>query len=498
LFTGFSLLIFLVQPCLAFDTGHHADMTRNALYLAGFSNDGTDIIVVDNWITDYYSALPETILGVPAINDEVRFIKRHTSLLHFDNLSNNEKIDKYWRRLIANTRAAIKLKADKKPDIPALQAILGMTLHAVQDFYSHSNWVDRYGGPANQPFETKTWLDVARAGKALEKELHTGLYEFKGKRDKGVFEDHSKLNQDSYSQPDWERAYVFAYAATRQWVQEFRGWVNEVRIPFGDPFDALWNQIKNHRCGADLIGLVEDVVASYQLSKWIDDPRKPTTGHWKGDGSMNLPLGLEASDKWSSVKPSEQSEQRKEFTLKATYLLLTEGLSDAALEGPDAPPLPTAPIAAPFTEKAVIVTTTEIQGLGSIQALKMFAKLNLKFISGSTFSQDMTEATENTLGTASDEIMWQSILFVPVNVPNINIQYDLFNERDFETDTVDITSFSDNSTGLKFTYSFGSRMCAGDVVGRFDSPSSLFLATGNPTSRSRGSVKFFVTEAALR
>lgn len=39
----------------AFDTGPHADLTRDALTAEGFSAAAADVGMVDNWFVDYYT-----------------------------------------------------------------------------------------------------------------------------------------------------------------------------------------------------------------------------------------------------------------------------------------------------------------------------------------------------------------------------------------------------------------------------------------------------------
>lgn len=61
--------------------------------------------------------------------------------LHFDDLPNNEQVVRLWQRYTSGTAAAV-IFAWKRDDIPAARNAIGLSLHAMQDFYSHSNWVD--------------------------------------------------------------------------------------------------------------------------------------------------------------------------------------------------------------------------------------------------------------------------------------------------------------------------------------------------------------------
>ncbi len=484
------LIVLLIQPCLAFDTGHHADLTRNALLREGFSDDAINIVVVDNWLTDLFSVTPSTELLrkiYPRTRGQI-IIKPYTSELHFDNLFDNRQIEIYWRRLISNTQEAIAEKAGLKPDIPALLAILGMSLHAVQDFYSHSNWVQRYGSADN--FSSKTWLDVASSTEPLQ-ELHTGWYDFREpiKRNQ---EHHRDLNKDSYSRPDWEQAYVFAYSATLQWTREFRKWLRIARLPYNDVGEPVWDQMMRHSCGVNLIALLQDMSFAYRMSEWSDEPFATTSGKWKGNGSRNLAMALSAFDTWADRFPD--SEQELQFTQKETYSLLAKGLYDLTTPAPGLPKIGNTNASG---EKALIVRTTEIEGFYPVKVFNMFAKLN--FSDGKKYAQDLIESTQqNQPIVAGDEMRWESIVFVPGSTQKINITYDLFNERGWTSEIIDITDFVNDSTGLKFSYAFGSGICSGDINGRFSSRDNAVSSTGNPTSTSRGRIKFFITERSLR
>jgi hypothetical protein len=60
----------------AFDTGHHADLTGEALAEVGMSNTAIQICQVENWLVDYYSVSPNSSDG----------IVREVAKLHADNL----------------------------------------------------------------------------------------------------------------------------------------------------------------------------------------------------------------------------------------------------------------------------------------------------------------------------------------------------------------------------------------------------------------------------
>ena len=117
-------------------------------------------------------------------------------------------------------------------------AVLGISLHAVQDFYAHSNWVEDpvaengRGGPGVSSLgygETPTWFDVppeVRRQLVGNRAVYTGV--------KGIPRGHGNwqsnknknlrggLNKDWPGRPKYQEAYVTAYFATRQWIRAVR------------------------------------------------------------------------------------------------------------------------------------------------------------------------------------------------------------------------------------------------------------------------------------
>jgi hypothetical protein len=136
----------LAKPAFAFDTGHHSDLTKEALQDQGFGETAIQTVQVQNWLVDYFSSSPTSS------------IEGDVAKLHFDNLFTTEQIRNYWGRLTVNTRSAVQQAAREK-DTLKLLTILGISLHAVQDFYSHSNWVETHPRSTSGPYRPETWFD---------------------------------------------------------------------------------------------------------------------------------------------------------------------------------------------------------------------------------------------------------------------------------------------------------------------------------------------------
>ena len=60
--------------------------------------------------------------------------------LHFDDLFSPQQVRAAWDRLLGGTFAGL-VWASERDDVTAAHHIVGVSLHALQDFYTHSNWL---------------------------------------------------------------------------------------------------------------------------------------------------------------------------------------------------------------------------------------------------------------------------------------------------------------------------------------------------------------------
>lgn len=97
-----------------------------------------------------------------------RRIRRSLDALHFDDLLSPAEIEEVWLRLLGGTRIGLEIAADRD-DVAAARHVIGLSLHAVQDFYSHSTWID---DPARRD---RTWLEGWGSG-PLPEGLLTGSF----------------------------------------------------------------------------------------------------------------------------------------------------------------------------------------------------------------------------------------------------------------------------------------------------------------------------------
>src|SRR5258708_4265778 len=183
---GFILLFFLSSPAAAFDTFWHAQETQSVGEEFGFSKDATDVMKLGNFSPDLFGPVedyasshlnPEQQAGLQEFGLRNAKARAAAIFLHFDNLGGkldrNSKFDSLFNQLLENTRNA--LAADHtKPDLDEatrntlILVTLGASLHTVQDFYSHSDWIhnDFDSTPVKMlrnesgPMRPPTWFHV--------------------------------------------------------------------------------------------------------------------------------------------------------------------------------------------------------------------------------------------------------------------------------------------------------------------------------------------------
>jgi hypothetical protein len=188
------LACVLLAPKAAFGFGgedvikgnpwHHEDITKRGLTKndryegAGFSPAAASAIA---WHADYidsylYNPLfwTEGIVGDKSLARLDAALAGYADLakLHFDDTFDTGGLRANWQRYSAGTLAGLYWASlqGANGDLGAGQNILGVSFHAVQDFYSHSNWVD---DPARR---CKTWFQLPAAQRS-QVSLYTGAYE---------------------------------------------------------------------------------------------------------------------------------------------------------------------------------------------------------------------------------------------------------------------------------------------------------------------------------
>ena len=290
----------------AYDTGPHADMTRDALTSEGFGAAAADVGMVDNWLVDYYtnpdknpySGHAGALIGVTRLGlareSWPQIWVDGARKMHFDaerraplmaNLATTAGVDQEWQRLMTLTRERARY-ASQRNDPIRVMTVIGTSLHAVQDFYTHSNWVEDpnaaagRGGPGLSRRglgQTPTWFDVPRSVRATltgPNEVYTGVAGIP--RGHGTWQSDKNqslfggLNKDWPGRPKYQESYATSYFASRQWIRAIRGWVGN---------EALWRRAMTLPGTAELR---HDVAGAEAISQF--------SGHWQGAGEPCVPF----------------------------------------------------------------------------------------------------------------------------------------------------------------------------------------------------------------
>lgn len=152
---------------------HHEEITQEAAVAAGWAPQAADELA---WHADFLdSYLYNPLWWVKGGVDRLKVSLSTRDMmknLHFDDLSSVEQIDRMWTRYTSGALAGLVWAAqlDGRREVSAGRNVVGVALHAIQDFYSHTNWID---DPARRD---KTWLGHNAADR-LEIALYSGAYE---------------------------------------------------------------------------------------------------------------------------------------------------------------------------------------------------------------------------------------------------------------------------------------------------------------------------------
>ena len=218
------VVVAVATPSQAFDTKWHADATRLAMDKHGFSADARLMCQFANYLTDYFSAPGDHLeklnayvpAGIPKAGGLGGVDPVHVARLHFDALIMHSQVEHQWKTLEQNTRNALDrwaadpaVKPGYRPVV--LLTILCSSLHAVQDFYSHSNWLKKI--PARDG-ATPIWFDVPEAERT-EANIKSGWYP-DGNRAGYLY--HREENKDSSARPLNALAFNAATRASIDWV----------------------------------------------------------------------------------------------------------------------------------------------------------------------------------------------------------------------------------------------------------------------------------------
>jgi hypothetical protein len=439
-------LTLAAHSAVAFDTGPHASITIDALTRAGFNRNAANAVQVENWLTDYYTSSPT--IGKSAQCDLEK--------LHFDDVFSTADVANYWATFSANTYASVK-KAEKDNDVVGFYVALGMSLHVVQDFYSHSNWVELYPAASGR-YKTATWFQF-RNGAAP---TYTGWYSNCLNIPQGNHVPHggysSGLNHDSVVRPNYDRAYVYASAASYEWTKNVLAWIS-------GNFAAKVKAYSPN--SSDANALAYDQKASLYISEWVENPLNTADldGHWNGNHSGYAAAFAAFVAGWTG---GHDSIFVRKFKDTQTYSALSKNL----YSGPTGqmPPFSAYPTSGTIFAMRTVSVYANWAFTGTDSYYGDLAALNVG--NGGSAYRDASQYHR-----PRTSVPWLQLTYVPSSQPSIDFSYTLWNE--FGTTNNDQVPIKGSQNTLRFTCRTNNASCTGDIAGGPWSMSSPYTTKGD-------------------
>ena len=249
----------------AFDTLYHQMATEEALKKAGFSESAIDAVTIGEWYVDFY--VNARLYGN---------VKKHVAELHFDNLFSLEEVEKNfeWLEKISKKKLG-EMNAGGKCDSFGILVLMGTIFHAVQDFYSHSNWSSKF-------MSDQVWEDWDKVPRSERTDVQTGWYPHslwsKIKGPPSGARRHDDMQRDYAGRPGFEDAQAQATKAKEVWAAKFKDWLGDT---------GCWEKVTKWPLAgdphADLLtpsSLSGVSVIQQELSQMEDISKG--VGHWDG------------------------------------------------------------------------------------------------------------------------------------------------------------------------------------------------------------------------
>ncbi|MDX8377861.1 MAG: hypothetical protein R8L53_07545 [Mariprofundales bacterium] len=182
------------KDVFAFHSTWHDKATAEVAKDLEFTTYSADMLQLGAWAPDSYQFLQEAIgkhlkikpnamfKFIPSISRQftntvedngVSQLQKMSIFFHFDNihgeLDSNEKFHFIFMKLLENTSKIIRetynnTNIDDKTKRMIILFSIGTSLHMIQDFYAHSNWVDldilNYGIKINDPSRFPTYFEA--------------------------------------------------------------------------------------------------------------------------------------------------------------------------------------------------------------------------------------------------------------------------------------------------------------------------------------------------
>ncbi len=153
------VLAMLQLPAAGFDTFWHVEAARRVGGEFGFSEDSIKIMELGNFSPDFFGPVSDfaserlqgqALASLQQVGADNAQARQAAIFLHFDNLNgeleSNSKFDYLFSQLLKNTQNALagynkRTDVDERTRKVLILITLGASLHSVEDFYSHSDWI---------------------------------------------------------------------------------------------------------------------------------------------------------------------------------------------------------------------------------------------------------------------------------------------------------------------------------------------------------------------
>jgi hypothetical protein len=172
---------------------HHEVITKEAAGALGWTGGAyQELAWHADWVDGYlYNPVFWAQGGLDRLKASM-IAKDELVKLHFDDLRTTASVQAAFEQMAGGTLVGLQWAAEND-DLRAARCIAGISTHAMQDFFAHSNWID---DPARRG---STWLNT-RPLTRLEHALYTGTYETP---DRTGVKAHGKysLSASLYNQP---------------------------------------------------------------------------------------------------------------------------------------------------------------------------------------------------------------------------------------------------------------------------------------------------------
>ncbi len=331
----------------AFDVGYHYDLSKDTLAREGFDASAVQVVQVTNCYDDMFQSAKEVLRDDRAAAlheawdaiygpEELRDIS--DDYQHFDDYPDNAALAAAWDRLLVGTWAAVQdvKQRPKETRAVSLLAVLGQSLHQVQDFYAHSNWAHfiaypDWSHPANT-IRDETWFDVSDRRRG-DLALRSGP--------------HDLMHKDWAGRPHFDRAYHEAFLASREWVEMVRAWA-------GAP---LWEEAAAYSDHS----VAQEAQLLERLAMYAAD------GSWKGPGSGDTTELTDAALAYRSYHVGLWSPWSTPQT-QDSYLLAWKHYCPIINDDPNGKPLPPtlpSPVTRPVWMAIDTLLVGELHGQGN-------------------------------------------------------------------------------------------------------------------------------------